>query len=105
MYSPDSAAAIRANLDGSAISTYVLFMLIVPLKFWCRLQSGHKKLGWDDYLTGMGAITTNTFFYITMIGESTLILRSMANAKFPQVCESILGNMPRHLIFRLSSSS
>lgn len=63
-----SAAEVRGNLDGSAISTYILYMLIVPLKFWCRHQSGQKNLGLDDILIGLGLIAANAFFYTTMIG-------------------------------------
>lgn len=63
-----SAAEVRGNLDGSAISTYILYMLLVPLKFWCRHQSGHKNLGLDDVLIGLGLIAANAFFYTTMIG-------------------------------------
>ncbi|KAF7541823.1 hypothetical protein G7054_g180 [Neopestalotiopsis clavispora] len=41
----------RARLNGAAISTYILVMLIVPLKLWCRAAvSGWKGLGLDDYL-------------------------------------------------------
>lgn len=75
MYEPGSAAAIRANLDGSAISTYILFMLVVPLKFWCRLQSGHKKLALDDVLTAIGAVVTNTFFYVSSKGRALQCLK------------------------------
>lgn len=70
MASLGSFENVRANLDGAAITTYVLFMIVVPLKFWCRLNSGHKRLGLDDVLTAVGAIVVNTFFYITMIGKS-----------------------------------
>ena len=68
----DDAAAIRGNLDGSAISTYILYMLIVPLKFWCRVQAGGsiKNLGADDYIIGVGVLVANAFFWLTMIGMS-----------------------------------
>lgn len=69
MASLGSFEDVRANLDGAAITTYVLFMVVVPLKFWCRLNSGHKMLGLDDVLTAVGAIVVNAFFYITMIGK------------------------------------
>lgn len=69
MASLGSFENVRANLDGAAITTYVLFMIVVPLKLWCRLNSGHKRLGLDDVLTAVGAIVVNAFFYITMIGK------------------------------------
>lgn len=68
--SPTSAATIRATLDGSSISTYILCMLIVPLKFWCRWQAGHQNLGLDDILIAIGVVVANSFFYLTVIGRS-----------------------------------
>jgi len=73
-----SAAEVRGNLDGSAISTYILYMLIVPLKFWCRHQAGHKTLGVDDVLIGLGVIVANAFFYTTMLGLSSSAVVSRA---------------------------
>lgn len=65
---PTSFESIRASLDGSAISTYVLAMVILPIKLWCRLQGGKRNLGLDDALIIAAAVVQNGFFYNTMIG-------------------------------------
>lgn len=60
----------RARLNGAAISTYVLVMLIVPLKLWCRAAvSGWKGLGLDDYLCVLALACANVFFYLCMCGK------------------------------------
>lgn len=69
MSNPTSFEAIRRSLDGAAISTYILSMVILPAKYWCRLQNGRRNLGLDDALILVAAIMSNGFFFDAMIGE------------------------------------
>jgi len=67
--------AYRHRLDGVAISTYVLIMLLVPLKIFCRQRHG----GWhnvrmDDYMSMFALACANGFFYVCIIGTSFYIL-------------------------------
>ncbi|UPK96631.1 hypothetical protein LCI18_007566 [Fusarium solani-melongenae] len=65
----ESLDSYRARLDGAAIATYVMVMLIVPLKIWCRKKTGGlARLGLDDTLSVVTLVFANVFFYITMIG-------------------------------------
>ncbi|KAM0426681.1 hypothetical protein ACHAPT_007997 [Fusarium lateritium] len=65
----ESLDSYRARLDGAAIATYVMVMLIVPLKIWCRKKTGGlARLGLDDALSVVTLVFANVFFYITMIG-------------------------------------
>lgn len=54
----ESLHTFRMRLLGSALSTYVFIMLLVPLKLYCRVrQGGWTNLKWDDVLT----VTTLVF--------------------------------------------
>ncbi|KAF4980973.1 hypothetical protein FZEAL_3130 [Fusarium zealandicum] len=65
----ESLENYRARLDGAAIATYVMAMLIVPLKLWCRKQSGGvARLGLDDALSVVTLVFANVFFFFTMLG-------------------------------------
>lgn len=69
----ESLDSYRARLDGAAIATYVMVMLIVPLKIWCRKKTGGlARLGLDDALSVVTLVFANVFFYITMIGKFPL---------------------------------
>jgi hypothetical protein len=69
----ESLDSYRARLDGAAIATYVMVMLIVPLKIWCRKKTGGlARLGLDDALSVVTLVFANVFFYITMIGKCPL---------------------------------
>lgn len=60
----------RARLNGAATSTYILVMLVVPLKLWCRVTvAGWKGFGLDDYLCVLALACANVFFYICMCGK------------------------------------
>jgi hypothetical protein len=66
-----SIDSFRPRFDGAAISTYVLAMLSVPVKLWCRSRvSGMQSLGWDDFLCVITLIFSNGWFWVTMIGMS-----------------------------------
>ncbi|KAF4990094.1 hypothetical protein FDECE_14502 [Fusarium decemcellulare] len=59
----------RMRLDGAAIATYVMVMVIVPLKIWCRKKTGGwERLGPDDALAVLTLAFVNVFFYLTMLG-------------------------------------
>ncbi|CAH0055992.1 unnamed protein product [Clonostachys solani] len=72
MEAPTSGASFnsfRPRFDGAAISTYVLAMLSVPVKLWCRSRvSGMQSMGWDDLLCVITLGFSNGFFWVTMIG-------------------------------------
>jgi hypothetical protein len=60
----------RARLNGAAISTYILVMLIVPIKIWCRWSVGRmQNLGLDDYLCVFALVCANAFFYVCICGK------------------------------------
>ncbi|EDU51282.1 conserved hypothetical protein [Pyrenophora tritici-repentis Pt-1C-BFP] len=64
----ESIQAYRHRLDGVAISTYVLIMLLVPLKIFCRQRHG----GWhnvrmDDYMSMFALACANGFFYLLCV--------------------------------------
>ena len=68
----ESLEDFHNRLDGSAITTYVLVMLFVPLKLWCRMRSGGwRNLGLDDALTVLALLVANAFFYVCMFGMRT----------------------------------
>ena len=61
--------AYRRSFDGAAISTYVLMMLTVPAKIWCRKQaSSNGRVALDDILSIVSLVFANVFFYLAMIG-------------------------------------
>lgn len=68
----ESAAAFRRRLLGSAISTYAVCLLVIPLKFWCRFggTSGGAatRLGWDDALSFLALIFASVFFFVGIVG-------------------------------------
>jgi hypothetical protein len=62
--------AFRQRLDGVAIFTYILIMLLVPLKIWCRYRHrGWRNVQWDDYLSIVALALANGFFYVCIIGK------------------------------------
>ncbi|ETS84418.1 hypothetical protein PFICI_02443 [Pestalotiopsis fici W106-1] len=79
----------RARLNGAAISTYILVMLVVPLKLWCRTAvSGWKGLGLDDYLCVLALACANVFFYICMCGMWPYLARhALEDVPLPQVID------------------
>ena len=59
----------RRRLDGVAYTTYILIMLLVPLKIFCRKKAG----GWsnvrlDDYVSLLALALANGFFFVCIIG-------------------------------------
>ncbi|KAM5350502.1 hypothetical protein ACJ41O_007007 [Fusarium nematophilum] len=76
----------RQRLDGAAIATYVLAMVIVPLKIWCRKKTGGlARLGVDDALSVLTLVFANVFFYLTMIGLRHYLGRHVGvDVSFPE---------------------
>ncbi|KAK7188961.1 hypothetical protein DPSP01_013239 [Paraphaeosphaeria sporulosa] len=58
--------AFRSRFDGAIITTYVVAMLVVPLKIWCRKRAGGWSImGADEIFTLCGAaFVTGTFAVI-----------------------------------------
>lgn len=65
--------AYRRRLDGVAYTTYILIMLLVPLKVWCRRRAGGwANVGLDDYMSVFALAVANGFFYVCIVGELLL---------------------------------
>lgn len=65
----ESLESFQRRLDGAAISTYVLVMILVPLKLWCRQKAGGwRNLGLDDAITVVSLLSANCFFWLCIIG-------------------------------------
>jgi len=57
-----------------AISTYILIMLLVPLKVYCRKRhGGWRNVQMDDYMSMVALAVANGFFYVCIIGTSCSI--------------------------------
>jgi hypothetical protein len=68
-----SRQAFHRRLDGVAYSTYILIMLLVPLKVYCRKRSGGwQNVRMDDYMTIVALAFANGFFYTCIIGTSRI---------------------------------
>jgi hypothetical protein len=66
----ESLVAFRQRLDGIAIFTYILIMVLVPLKIWCRYRNrGWRNVQWDDYMSIVALALANGFFYVCVIGK------------------------------------
>ena len=54
---------------GAAISTYVVALLSVPAKVWCRTRiNGWSAFGWDDGLAIASLVFVSAFFWLAMFG-------------------------------------
>lgn len=63
--------AFRACLDGVAISTYILAMMVVPAKIWCRVKtSSMSKVGWEEAFSAITLVWVNAVFWILMLRMS-----------------------------------
>ncbi|KAI4595387.1 hypothetical protein KJ359_007062 [Pestalotiopsis sp. 9143b] len=85
----ESLEEFRARLNGAATSTYVLVMLVVPLKLWCRVTvAGWKGFGLDDYLCVLALACANVFFYICMCGMGPYLARhALEDVPLPEVID------------------
>lgn len=68
----ESLETFRGRLLGSAISTFVVCVLVVPLKLWCRIskrsRGGVTSLGFDDALCVAALVLATAFFFIGIFG-------------------------------------
>jgi hypothetical protein len=63
----ESLDTYRMRLLGSALSTYVFIMLLVPLKLYCRVrQGGWTNLKWDDALTVTTLVFASCFTLLSL---------------------------------------
>ena len=70
----ETIKAYRMRLDGVAFSTYILIMILVPLKVWCRKRAGGwSNVRWDDAFSVLALAIANGFFYTCIIGMRKLI--------------------------------
>ncbi|KAH7018654.1 hypothetical protein B0J12DRAFT_722435 [Macrophomina phaseolina] len=61
--------AYRRRIDGVAWTTYILMMLLVPLRIFCRKKSrGWSNVRLDDYMSVLALLPANGFFYACIIG-------------------------------------
>ncbi|CAG9993044.1 unnamed protein product [Clonostachys byssicola] len=89
-----SIDSFRPRFDGAAISTYVLAMLSVPVKLWCRSRvSGMQSLGWDDFLCVVTLIFSNGWFWVTMIGIRPNLGRHVGLEVSGEEVEAFLKNL------------
>lgn len=69
--------AFRRRLDGVAYSTYILIMILVPLKIWCRKKAGGwRNIRLDDYMSILALLIANGFFYVCIIGRLRVLAGS-----------------------------
>ncbi|KAM0816202.1 putative Integral membrane protein [Seiridium cardinale] len=94
----------RARLNGAAISTYVLVMLVVPLKLWCRASSGGwRNLGLDDYLSVLALGCANVFFYICMYGMGPYLARhALSDVQLAEVIDFLRFLFAGQLLYVVS---
>ncbi|OAL53653.1 hypothetical protein IQ07DRAFT_677114 [Pyrenochaeta sp. DS3sAY3a] len=82
----ESLEAFRRRLDGVAISTYVLVMILVPLKLWCRKRSGGwRNLGLDDLISVIALCFANAFIWICLIGMRPYLGRQVTELELPDI--------------------
>ncbi|KAF1844725.1 uncharacterized protein K460DRAFT_97550 [Cucurbitaria berberidis CBS 394.84] len=80
----ESVDAYIRRLDGVACSTYVLVMLLVPLKIWCRKKAGGwANIGLDDIMTVVALLLANGFFYTCIIGMRSMLGRHVDSLPNP----------------------
>lgn len=59
----------RRRLDGVAYATYILIMVVVPLKIFCRKKAGGwSNVRWDDFMSLVSLALANGFFFVCIIG-------------------------------------
>ncbi|KAF2108557.1 hypothetical protein BDV96DRAFT_587417 [Lophiotrema nucula] len=84
----ESLEAFRHRLDGAAISTYALVMILVPLKLWCRKRAGGwTNLGLDDLITVISLLFANAFVWICLIGMRPYLGKQVTELEIPQVID------------------
>ncbi|KAF2733359.1 hypothetical protein EJ04DRAFT_565153 [Polyplosphaeria fusca] len=82
----ESLDAFRSRLDGAAISTYVVVMIVVPLKLWCRKRSGGwRNLGLDDLISVIALLLANAFIYVCLIGMRPYLGKQITELQNPTV--------------------
>lgn len=76
----ETFAEFRARFDGAIITTYVVAMILVPLKIWCRKKAGGLgNMGFDEISTLLAAGFVTSVFAVIYTG--TLQIPSPWNAK------------------------
>ncbi|KAF1830495.1 hypothetical protein BDW02DRAFT_572956 [Decorospora gaudefroyi] len=87
----ESIESFHRRLDGVAYTTYILIMLLVPLKVYCRKRSG----GWanvrlDDYLSLLALVFANAFFYVCIIGMRPSLGRHVTTISTEKIIDFLL---------------
>lgn len=70
MSDDESLHEFRMRLLGSALSTYIAVVLVVPLKLYCRVrQGGLANLKLDDALTMTALLFASCFTLLCLTGR------------------------------------
>jgi hypothetical protein len=94
----ESLESFHRRLDGAAISTYALVMILVPLKIWCRRKAGGwGNIGLDDAITVVSLLSANGFFWICMIGMNSYKLFSDPSTNSNKGMRPTLGHQAADL--------
>lgn len=92
MLEEESYSHFQGRLYGSAITTYVLVCLIVPVKLWCRVSrsvgGGNSRLGLDDALSVLALFIASAFFFVCMLG----MFASIPLSPFPPEIQGLLSS-------------
>ncbi|KAF2196640.1 hypothetical protein GQ43DRAFT_435834 [Delitschia confertaspora ATCC 74209] len=103
----ESIEAYRRRLDGVAYATYILIMLVVPLKLYCRKRSGGwSNIRMDDYLSVAALLCANGFFYVCIIGmRKSLGLHAATLASSAQVIDFLRNVFIANILYTFCIST
>jgi hypothetical protein len=60
----------RARFDGAIITTYIVAMVLVPLKIWCRKRTGGwANMGLDELFTLIAMLCVSAVFWAIMTSK------------------------------------
>lgn len=77
----ESYEAFRGRFDGALITTYVVAMLVVPLKIWCRKRAGGWSImGADEIFTLCAAVFVTATFTVIYSGAPGYQLRTQSSS-------------------------
>lgn len=65
----ETFAEFRTRFDGAIITTYIVAMILVPLKIWCRNRAGGwANMGFDEISTLLAAMLVTSVFVVIYTG-------------------------------------
>ncbi|KAF2708705.1 hypothetical protein K504DRAFT_381201, partial [Pleomassaria siparia CBS 279.74] len=82
----ESLESFHRRLDGTAISTYILILILVPLKLWCRKRAGGwRNIGPDDAVSVLALLAASVLFWLCMIGMRPFLGRQAGELDISQL--------------------